>query len=174
MAKEITLNESEIETVLTLFQYETVPIENSSHVKIKAKLQRALKKEPIKVSSRKAKGRNLQKWAVEKIAELICYKLPENKDESHIRSREMGQAGVDVVLSNKARQRFPFAVECKNQEKINIAEFMKQAKSNKTEYTRPLLIVKNKTLKEPVIIMEWDTFSALYNCKNISKYYPLD
>jgi hypothetical protein len=51
---------------------------------------------------------------------------------------------------------------------------MKQAKANETEYTWPILILKNKTLPEPLIIMEWETFSALYHGTNIYKDICLD
>jgi hypothetical protein len=173
MTKTIKLNDSEIELIKdALIEKQTLSSVASRYKKIIAKLSRSTK--PIKVSSRKAKGRSLQKWAVNKIAELLDYVLPENKDDSHIRSREMGQNGVDVVLSKLAKQKFPFAIECKNQEKINIAEFMKQAKSNETEYTWPILILKNKTLPEPLIIMEWGTFSALYHGTSIYKDICLD
>jgi hypothetical protein len=51
---------------------------------------------------------------------------------------------------------------------------MKQAKSNSGEYTWPILIVKNKTLKEPLLIMEWDTFAALYQDSDIFRDVCLD
>jgi len=160
MTREIKLTEREIKTVF-------YALSTSSSSKLRGvqniidKLIRPYKR--IKVSSAKAKGRNLQKWAVEKIAKLLNYELPENKDDSHIRSREMGQSGVDVVLSKKAKLKFPFAVECKNQEQINLPSFFEQAKANSNDKIKPLLIVKNKKLKEPLIIMEWDTFEYLFN-----------
>jgi hypothetical protein len=173
MIKQVNLNEKDIELIVeALIARQSIIYRKGIYKRLIDKIQTPHKR--IKVSSAKAKGRNLQKWAVQKIAELLKYKLPENKDDSHIRSREMGQSGIDVVLSKKAKQKFPFAIECKNQEKINLPEFMKQAKANGTEDIWPLLIVKNKTLKEPLLIMEWETFENLYHGQNIFKDVPLD
>jgi hypothetical protein len=173
MTKQYNLTKEDIELITeALLEKQVSSAIASRYKKLIAKLTKSTKR--IKVSSAKAKGRNLQKWAVEKIVELLDYKLPENKDDSHIRSREMGQSGVDVVLSKKAKQKFPFAIECKNQEKINLSEFMRQAKLNSNEYTWPILIVKNKTLKEPLLIMEWNTFAALYKGYDILKDVCLD
>jgi hypothetical protein len=173
MIKQFNLNENEIELIKeALMERQVLSTVASKYKRIIMKLDKPHKR--IKVSSAKAKGRNLQKWAVQKIAELLDYKLPENKDDSHIRSREMGQSGVDVVLSKKAKQKFPFAIECKNQEKINLPEFIKQAKANGDDHLYPLLIVKNKTLKEPLLIMEWGTFEALYKEDSILKGMVLD
>jgi len=173
MIKQINLNDTEIKTIVeALMEKQVLSVVTKKYKKIIAKLTRPIKR--IKTSSAKAKGRNLQKWAVEKIAELLEYKLPKDKDESHIRSREMGQSGVDVVLSKKAKQKFPFAIECKNQEKINLPVFMQQAKANGNEFLKPILIVKNKTLKEPLLVMEWETFEALYCNWNIYKDIKLN
>jgi len=132
--------------------------------KIKAKLERLKRKKPIAASSRKAKGRILQKWAVAKIAELLEYRMPAEKDLQEIRSREMGQSGADVVIkSEKLRMRFPFAVECKNQEQISLFQWIEQAQANVTEtLPRWMLIVKNKKLKKPVVIIDWEGVEALY------------
>lgn len=175
MAKQVVLNEKDANHILWMIKcLEDNKEVGTLHIKLANKIQKALNKKPIQVASRKAKGRELQKWAVQKIAELLNYKLPENKDVSHIRSREMGQKGVDVVLSVKARLKFPFAIECKNQEHISLPEFIRQAKANRTNDTWPILIVKNKALKEPLLIMEWDTFSHLYKGWGAKKDICLD
>jgi len=165
MTREVKLTEREI-TIITRALGLLFVSTGKKDNKLLDKLIKPHKR--IKVSSAKAKGRNLQKWAVEKIAKLLDYELSENKDESHIRSREMGQSGVDVVLSKKAKKKFPFSIECKNQEQINLPVFFEQAKTNTSEFTIPLLIVKNKKLKEPLLIMEWCVFELLY--RGINKY----
>ena len=38
----------------------------------------------------------------------------------------MGESGEDIQLSPAARKLIPFAFECKNQEKLNIWESLKQ------------------------------------------------
>ena len=39
----------------------------------------------------------------------------------------MGDSGEDILLSPAARKLFPFSVECKNQEKLNIWSSLEQA-----------------------------------------------
>jgi len=88
-------------------------------------------KKQIKPSSAKAKGRKLQQWTMLKIAQLLNYKISSEKDLSAIKSGEMGQAGVDVVIkSAKMRRAFPFAVECKNQEQVSLPAWLRQAQAN--------------------------------------------
>jgi hypothetical protein len=84
------------------------------------------------------------------------------KDEC-IRSREMGQSGTDVCLidGSIAAEMFPFSIECKNTEKWNIPEYIKQAKQNQKEGTDWMLVVKRNNA-EPVIIMDADAFMDFY------------
>lgn len=112
----------------------------------------------IKTSSAKAKGRSLQNWTCQKISDLLG--IPWGKDEL-IASREMGQNGTDVRLVNEAQERFPFSVECKNQEKWNVPAWIKQAKDNQKEGTHWLLIAKKNHAK-PVVIMDAETFFELF------------
>ena len=171
--KKVELNEKESDIVFNALHLSNRMESTKSKVLLMNKIKKQMEKKPIKVASRKAKGRNLQKWAVEKIAELLEYEIPDSKDDSHIRSREMGQSGTDVVLSKKARQLFPFAVECKNQEKIDLPAFWEQAFSNGdiNQSKFPILIVKNKKLKEPLIVMNWDVFSIMFAFRKLLPSY---
>ena len=47
-----------------------------------------------------------------------------------VRSTTMGDSGEDILLSPEARKLFPFAVECKNQERLNIWDSLSQAEWN--------------------------------------------
>ena len=67
----------------------------------------------MKTSSAKAKGRNLQKWVVQKLVEHL------SADQEDIESRPMGSQGEDVIMGKQTRQIFPYSIECKNQEKID-------------------------------------------------------
>ena len=62
----------------------------------------------MKTSSCKAKGRKLQQYVAEQISNILD--IPWGKDEL-IRSREMAQSGVDVVLLDRAKTQFPWSVE---------------------------------------------------------------
>lgn len=111
----------------------------------------------IKTSSAKAKGRSLQQWVCQKISDLL--NIPWGKDEL-IASREMGQSGVDVRLIGEAQERFPFSVECKNQEKWAIHSWIEQAQDNQKKGTDWLLIAK-RNREKPVVIMDAEQFFAL-------------
>ena len=91
----------------------------------------------ISTSSRKAKGRRLQN----KVRDLILEKFDLHPDD--VRGAIMGESGEDIKLSHFARERFPFSVECKAQEKLNIWESLKQAESN-SEKGKPVLLYRSK------------------------------
>jgi|SRR5690554_5764534 len=109
----------------------------------------------MKTSSCKAKGRNLQKKIVEKVLE----RHGELTDKD-IYSRPMGSGGMDLILSQKAREEgsWPFAVEAKCQERLNLWESWEQCKANaKKEELSPLLIVK-RNHSDILVITDIDTF----------------
>ena len=111
-------------------------------------------KRRIKPSSAKAKGRSLQQWVCQKISELLG--IPWGKDEL-IASREMGQSGTDVRLLGEAQKRFPYSVECKNQERWSILNWVEQARKNQKDGTDWLLVVK-KNRVDPIVIMDATRF----------------
>lgn len=116
----------------------------------------------MKPASCKAKGRYLQN-IVSGLVRLL-FKLSEND----VRPAIMGESGTDIKLSSLARSRFPFAVECKNTEKINVYEFWKQATTNADrENLIPLLVVKrNREL--PLAVMDLnDLFELLAELTNL-------
>lgn len=158
--KTVTLNEKEMRLIIEMFNQLN---DSPNSRKLIYKISIALSKTPIKVASRKAKGRSLQNWAVEKIALLLGEKLNKDKDSNNIRGREMGQSGVDVWLHKSIRNKFPIAVECKAQEQIQINAFIEQAKNNTTnDLPYWLLIIKNKLIKNPIAVMDWELFEYLY------------
>lgn len=115
------------------------------------------KKPRIKVSSAKAKGRNLQKWVCEKISQLTGY--PTGKDQP-IESRPMGQSGTDVRMERCVKKLFPYSVECKAQESWSIPKWIKQAQQNKEKGTDWLLVCK-RSRENPIIIMDAEVFFEL-------------
>lgn len=107
------------------------------------------------VASRKAKGRDLQQYTAKTIAAAIQMEYGENGD---VQSRSGGQNGTDVILTPEARRKFPFSVECKNQEKISLIEYIKQAKINSIPNTDWLVVLKNKNLPYPVVTLDFHVF----------------
>jgi len=112
-------------------------------------------------ATRKAKGRRLQQTVAQYIQATF------DLSELDVRSTSMGASGVDIQLSSKAIELFPFAVECKCTEKVNLWESWTQAnahaleESNKTgQIINPLLIIK-KNNKTPIVVMHIDKFMKL-------------
>jgi len=104
----------------------------------------------MKTQSRKAKGRRLQ----QKFMQLLIEKL--DIDPEDIESRSMGAGGEDLIMSKAARTKFPFSVECKNQEKLNIWSAWEQANSNRGIYEPIVVIKRNGTT--PLVVLDANVF----------------
>ena len=104
----------------------------------------------MRTSSAKAKGRRLQ----QKFRELLIEKLDIHPED--IESRSMGAGGEDLIMARAARAKFPFSIECKNQEKLNIWAAWEQAESNKGLY-EPLVVIK-KNLQRPLVVLDAENF----------------
>ena len=111
----------------------------------------------MKTQSAKAKGRRLQQWVRERLIEGLDIH-PED-----IESRPMGSGGEDLIMARAAREKFPFSIECKNQEKLSIWEALNQAAENSGDYP-PVLIFKRNRSKTYVTI-ELEEFIKLINVK---------
>jgi len=116
----------------------------------------------ITVQSAKGKGRELQKWVCIRIAKLIDIPFDNKDDNCKIHSREMGQSGVDVILRDEALKKFPFSIECKSTESINLRDFIQQAKSNQKEGTDWMVVIRTKSISDVIVVMSWDSFEKLY------------
>lgn len=105
-------------------------------------------------ASKKAKGRNLQKYVVAAILQIFPSLEPDD-----VRSTSMGASGVDIQLSPAARKFLPVSIECKNQESISIWAAWKQAVSNAGKY-RPVLVFKRNN-QEPLVCISFDYYLEL-------------
>jgi len=111
----------------------------------------------MKPSSCKAKGRALQDWMrVKLIEEFDMY-------EEDIKTAVMGESGEDVKMARAAREKFPFSIECKNVEKLNVWEAYEQAKENSGKY-EPIVVMK-KNRKKPLVVIDAEAFIKLMNNK---------
>ena len=125
------------------------------------KFERAEK--TIKVSSRKGKGRALQYWVCERIAKMFGIEFVQSDDNCLVQSRPMGQHSVDVILRGDLRKKFPFSIECKAQENLNICDWIRQARENELPETHWMLIFKKQTLgSKPIVCLDFDTFLEFY------------
>ena len=104
----------------------------------------------MKTSSAKAKGRRLQ----QKFMQLLIEKL--EIDPEDIESRSMGAGGEDLIMSKAARNKFPYSVECKNQERLNIWTAWEQANSNRGIYEPIVVIKRNGTA--PLVVLDAENF----------------
>lgn len=115
----------------------------------------------MKTSSAKAKGRRLQQKVAERIREY--YGLP----DSDVRSLPMGAPGADVWLSEYARKKFPFAIECKNVESINIWKAYAQAKTHADDEPVLPLVVFSRNNSETLVTLALEdlfTFGFMKSC----------
>ena len=110
----------------------------------------------MKTSSAKAKGRRLQ----QKVRDLLLETFTELEPDD-IRSTSMGVSGEDLQLSPAARKLIPFAIECKNQEKLNVWDSLKQAEENSGDYDPVLIFKRNRSKTYAVINI--DKFIELIN-----------
>lgn len=127
--------------------------------KLYLRLSKTQKK--ITVASAKAKGRNLQQWVCKRISEITGLPYNQQDDGCEIHSREMGQQGTDIVLRGTALKRFPFSVECKASESLNLKDTVDQAKSNTYAGTDWIIVHNKKAISDTLVIMSWDTFEKL-------------
>jgi len=126
---------------------------------IKKRIEKRINRKKIKSSSAKNKGRNLQYYICEKISEIFNIKFDQNNDQCDIRSREGGQHGTDIILRGEVYKKFPFDIECKNNESPSVKSWISQAKKNNKNKNRHwLLFWKCKKFKRPVVIMDSDIF----------------
>lgn len=111
----------------------------------------------MKTSSRKAKGRWLQNYVLKELVRVFGF------TEDDIRTAIMGETGADVKLTKKARQSFPYSIECKNQQAFSgVYKAYEQATGHGDD--EPLLVLKMN--RKPVLaVVRFDHFLGLYNDK---------
>ena len=107
----------------------------------------------MKTQSAKAKGRRLQQW----FRDLLIEKLDIHPED--IESRSMGAGGEDLIMARAARQRFPYSIECKNQESINVWKSYEQAQENSKDY-EPVVVLKRNNTK-PLVLVDAEYFVKL-------------
>ena len=109
----------------------------------------------MKTQSAKAKGRRLQQW----FRDLLIENLGVHPED--IESRSMGAGGEDLIMARAAREKFPYSIECKNVEKLNVWDAYSQACENSGNY-EPIVVMK-KNGKKPLVVVDADYFVTLHN-----------
>ena len=108
----------------------------------------------MKPQSAKSKGRKFQQW----VRDLLIEKLDIHPED--IESRSMGAAGEDIMMARSARNLFPFSIECKNQQSVNIWKAYEQAEENSGDY-EPIVFLKRNNTK-PLVLVDAEYFVELY------------
>ena len=128
--------------MVTEKRYKSVPIVDVKDVK-------------VKTQSAKAKGRRFQQWVRDKLIETLDIH-PED-----VESRSMGAGGEDLIMARAAREKFPYSIECKNQETLNVWKSYEQAESNSGDY-EPVVFIKRNNQK-PLVVVDAEYFVRLHN-----------
>ena len=68
----------------------------------------------MRPQSAKQKGRLLQQKFRQMLVDLL------GLDEEDLESRPMGSQGEDIIMGKQSREVFPYSIECKNQEALNV------------------------------------------------------
>ena len=89
---------------------------------------------------------------------MINIPYDQSDDESLIRSREMGQAGTDIILREEAGKLFPYDIECKSTEQLNLGKTIEQVNNNKKSNRNWMIVFKRKSFSKPIVILSWDGF----------------
>lgn len=95
----------------------------------------------MRPQSAKAKGRRLQ----QEVRDAILAAFSAQLQPGDVRSTSMGAGGEDILLSPAAFQCVPFAIECKNQEALNIWSALNQAAEHSPQENGLLVFRRNKT-----------------------------
>jgi len=107
----------------------------------------------MNVRSAKAKGRRL----AERFRQLIlALERTLTIDDVFVNPSSLN--GEDLLLSPKAREIFPFAVECKNQERIDIWSAIAQAEGHAEGTERVPIVVFSRNHAKDYVICEAETF----------------
>lgn len=107
----------------------------------------------MKPSSAKEKGRRFQQRVRDLF--LAAASCLEPKD---IRSVPMGVKGEDLWMSPKAEAIYPYSVECKNVEKLNIWEAIKQAREEARKWKKIPLVAFTKNHEDTYVAIPIEHF----------------
>ena len=109
----------------------------------------------MKTQSAKAKGRRFQQWVRDQLIEQL------NVHPEDIESRSMGAGGEDLIMARAARDKFPYSIECKNQESLNVWKAYEQAEYNSGVY-EPVVFIKRNNQK-PLVVVYAEYFVRLHD-----------
>ena len=111
--------------------------------------------------SKKAKGRRLQNWVKDKLLSTFP-----SLTEDDVSGAIMGETGVDIKLSTRAKELIPYSIECKNKETFKgIYDIMVQANHHIKEDETAIAVIKMNQ-RDPLVIVDAEHFIDLIKEKN--------
>ena len=75
----------------------------------------------------------------------------------------MGAGGEDLIMARAARAKFPYSIECKNQESVNVWKSYEQAVENSGNYEPIVIIKRNKS--KPLVLIDAEHIVSLLKSK---------
>jgi hypothetical protein len=115
----------------------------------------------VRASSAKAKGRRLATRLAERLLETFRPHL----SDLDIRVVPSGVPGEDLWLSPAACARIPYTFECKNVERINVWDAIKQSQQHGAKTGREPVVVFSKNHSEDYVVLRLDHYLELINGK---------
>lgn len=109
----------------------------------------------MKPRSAKAKGRRFTQEVAVQIAEAL------GLHEDDVRAVPTGVTGPDLWLSPAAIDRFPFAVEAKCQESLNVWAALEQAQGHAEGTSLMPLLLFRRNRSEPFAVLRFEDFLKL-------------
>lgn len=143
----LNFNKAEKQFLIKLLQKD----KSKTSLKLQKRIENSMKQ--IKPRSAKNKGAAWQKEIAEFVSRITEIPYNQQDDNCLIHAREMGLSGVDVILRGKARELFPYDIECKNCNNISLPEWIRQAENNCTELNNWLLFIKSPAVTAKKIVV---------------------
>lgn len=110
----------------------------------------------MRPQSAKAKGRRFQ----QKVCKLLLQTFPTLRPDD-VRSTSMGAGGEDVLLSPAAQAVFPYTIECKNCESLNIYAAFRQAASHAVKVRRAPVVFFSRNRCNDYVAVDGTLFTHL-------------
>lgn len=110
----------------------------------------------MRPQSAKQKGRRLQQSVRDKFL-----KYAPELESKDIRSVPMGVSGEDLWMSPKAEEIYPYSVECKNVERLNIWDAIKQAEIEAKKNGKKPLVAFTRNKEETYVAITIEEFLEL-------------
>lgn len=111
----------------------------------------------MKTSSAKAKGRRCAQQAKD-----MLLKASGRLEEDDITVTPSGVTGPDLHLSPAALKQYPFAVECKNVEKLNVWEALSQSEDHAMFTNKVPILIFTRNRSDTYVALKFSTFLELY------------